>query len=339
MTTQSQQVHLVRRPDGFPREDDFALREVGLTDLRDGEVRVQNELLSVDPYMRGRMNDRASYVAPYELDEVMTGLSIGRVIESRDERLAPGDVVRHPWGWRDVAQGPGGTFERLEESAQVPVSAYLGPLGPTGVTAYVGLLHVARMKPGDIVFVSAAAGAVGSVAGQLAKLRGAELVVGSAGSDMKTHALVEEFGYDIAVNYRSGDLLESLRKAGVEEIDVYLDNVGGSHLEAALALLRDHGRVAASGAISLYNEQDSAPGPRYMENIIFRSLSIRGFLLRDFPGIAEEFLSEVAPLVANGSIRYRESIVEGIEAAVPAFLGLLRGENTGKMLVRVGHDV
>jgi NADPH-dependent curcumin reductase CurA len=330
---ESIQVSLARRPSGRPVAEDFQLRRVRLPDLRDGDVRVANHFVSVDPYMRGRMDDRASYVPPYALDEPMTGLSLGVVSVSESPDLEVGTFVVHSQGWRDVAQGPASDFRRVADLPGVPLSAHLGALGPTGLTAYVGVLRAAAMQPGDTVFVSGAAGAVGSMVGQIARLKGARRVIGSAGSAEKVKTAQELFGYDAVFDYHDAPVLEQLADAAPEGIDVYFDNVGGDHLEAALSAFNYGGRAALCGAISLYDAAGSAPGPRFMENIVYRSLSLRGFLLQDYPGAMTEFLAEIAPLVASGDITYRETFVQGIEHAVDAFLGLLDGHNVGKMLV------
>lgn len=330
----STQVHLVRRPAGRPIPQDFQVVGVVLPPLEAGEVRVSNMYISVDPYMRGRMDDRPSYVAPYSLGEAMAGAAIGTVIESTSPQVTIGETVMHRFGWRDVAQGPASSFRQVKTSPRVPISAYLGVLGSTGMTAYIGLLDVARMKPGETVFVSGAAGAVGSIVGQIARLKGAGRVIGSAGSDEKVRLLTGKYGYDTAFNYRNGPVLDQLRAAAPEGIDVYFDNVGGEHLEAALDSFNYGGRAALCGAISLYDSPGALPGPRFMENIIYRSLNLQGFLLGDYMAREPAFASEMGPWVTAGAVIHEETIVDGIEHSVEAFLGLLTGANTGKMLVK-----
>lgn len=333
----STQIQLIRRPQGKPTSEDFRREQVTLEPLAQGEVRVRNEFISVDPYMRGRMNDSKSYIPPFALGETMTGSAVGRVIESRSESLTEGDLVTHFMGWRDIAQGRAEEFTRVAELGDKPSSAYLGVLGLTGMTAYAGLTKVAQMKEDDTVFVSGAAGAVGSIVGQIARHRGAKAVIGSAGSDEKTALLTERYGFSHALNYKEAPIMEQLAEAAPEGIDVYFDNVGGDHLEAALAHLNRYGRAALCGAISVYNAEDphALAGPRFMTNIVTRSLTLKGFVLQDYLQHAEEFRAEIAPLVMDGSIKDDETVVEGLDHAVEAFLGLFEGKNTGKMVVRI----
>lgn len=330
----STQVQLVARPVGWPTAADFRTVTVPLDDLAPGQVRVQNEFISVDPYMRGRMNDVKSYTPPFALGETMTGGAVGRVVASTTDAIAVGDVVVHQLGWRDVAQGDAAGFRVVPELPGVPVSAYLGVLGMTALTAYVGLLEIAAMAPGDTVFVSGAAGAVGSMVGQIARLKGAGRVIGSAGSAAKVALLTERYGFDAAFSYKDGAVADQLAAAAPEGIDVYFDNVGGDHLEAALASFRDGGRAALCGAISQYNSTEEATGPRNMANIVTRGLTLRGFTigghLQHFPA----FSADMAGWLASGDVVYDETVVDGLENAVEAFLGLMRGENTGKMVVR-----
>jgi NADPH-dependent curcumin reductase CurA len=331
----AREVHLVRRPHGFPEHDDFALVDRELSGLGDGEVLVANHHFSVDPYMRGRMNDIPSYVAPYALDEVMDGRAIGEVLASTVVGIAVGDVVRTNLGWRTHGIAPATGVERLDVPDGVPPSAYLGVLGVPGLTAWVGLLDVAGLQAGDTVFVSAAAGAVGSLVGQLARLKGASRVIGSAGSSAKVAWLTDELGFDAAFSYRDAPVRRSLRAAAPRGIDVYFDNVGHDHLEAALASANDFARFAICGMIAGYNDtaDQRSPGVGNLAEIVRKRLAIRGFIVTDSLGRNAAFLQEVAPWVAQGCIRYRETAFSGIEHAVDAFRGLLRGENTGKTLV------
>jgi NADPH-dependent curcumin reductase CurA len=330
----SREIHLAARPDGAPTAADFALVETDVRPPGDGEVVVRNTFLSVDPYMRGRMNDARSYLPPFAVGAVMDGGAVGEVLESRSPALSVGDTVTHMKGWREYATAGAAEFRRVD-AAIVPASQYLGALGTTGFSAWIGLFDIARMKDGDVVFVSGAAGAVGSVAGQLARLRGASRVIGSAGSDEKVGHLLADLHFDGAFNYRNGPVRRQLRDAAPDGIDVYFDNVGGDHLEAAIGCLRQHGRAALCGAISQYNATEPRPGPRNMSLVVTRRLTLRGFIVFDHQARFADFLSEVAPLVASGSLVTRETIVDGIENAPEAFMGLLRGNNTGKMLVRV----
>ncbi|MDO5743422.1 MAG: NADP-dependent oxidoreductase [Micrococcaceae bacterium] len=336
MTTQSStQIHLARRPSGWPVHEDFRTTTVQLPDLAEGEVRVANEFISVDPYMRGRMNDAKSYATPYALDEVMNGGAVGRVVQSRAEGLPVGSPVLHQQGWRDIAQGPAAGFRLLQDVPGLPLSAYLGMLGLTGLTAYVGLLHIAELKEGDTVFVSGAAGAVGSAVGQIARLKGASTVIGSAGSDEKVKLLTQKYGFDAAFNYKDAPVREQLAKAAPQGIDVYFDNVGGDHLEAALDAFNQGGRAALCGAISLYNATEPAPGPDNMANMVTRSLKLRGFIVGDHAEHMGEFMRDMTGWIGERKIAMDETVVEGLENAVDAFLELMRGANTGKMVVKL----
>jgi NADPH-dependent curcumin reductase CurA len=325
----SREIHLVARPRGEPSPADFALVEVDVPEPADGEVVIRNAFVSVDPYMRGRMNDAASYVPPFALGEPMTGGAIGQIVASRNERFAEGSWVGHALGWRELALSDGSGLVPFDPSV-APVSTALGVLGMPGLTAYVGLLDVGRAEAGETIFVSGAAGAVGSAVGQLAKHRGLR-VIGSAGSAEKV-AWLKELGFDDAFDYHE----TSPRDALGDGIDLYFDNVGGPILEAALSALRPHGRVVACGAISHYNATEPPPGPRNLFLVVTRRLRIEGFIVSDHYDRMPAFLAEVAPMVRAGTMRYRETVVDGIENAPAAFIGLLSGQNTGKMLVRVG---
>ncbi|WP_068426993.1 NADP-dependent oxidoreductase [Piscicoccus intestinalis] len=330
----STQVQLVARPHGWPTPDDFRVERELLDELAPGQVRVVNEFISVDPYMRGRMNDAKSYVPPFQLERAMTGGAVGRVVASRSE-IPVDSLVLHQQGWRDVAQGDAGGFQVVPRLPGAPSSVHLGILGMTGLTAYVGLTTIARMAPGDTVFVSGAAGAVGSAVGQFARLLGASRVVGSAGSAQKVAALTSRYGFDAALNYKDAPVREQLPQLVPDGIDVYFDNVGGDHLQAALDSMNRHGRVALCGAISGYNATDRAPGPDNLTNLITRSLTLEGFTLGDHFDKAPEFADVVTPWFREGKLAYDETVVDGIENAVQAFLDMMRGANTGKMVVRV----
>lgn len=336
MTTtglRNREVHLASRPNGAVTLDHFTLAETDVRPPAEGEVVVRNTYLSVDPYMRGRMNDVKSYVPPFEVGQVLDGGALGEVIESRSPDLSVGDTVTHNFGWREYATAKAGDF-RLVDTTSIPATAYLCALSMIGLTAWVGLVDIAQMREGDIVFVSGAAGAVGSMAGQIARLRGASRVIGSAGSDEKVRWLTDELGLDAAFNYKNGPVRTQLRQAAPDGIDVYFDNVGGEHLEAAIGASRLHGRVALCGMISHYNDAEPVAGPRNLPICIGKRLTLRGFIISDHQHRMRDFLSEVGPWIADGRLKTRETIVEGIEHAPEAFLGLLRGDNTGKMLVR-----
>ncbi|GGP39322.1 NADP-dependent oxidoreductase [Streptomyces melanogenes] len=332
----SREWHLVARPHGWPVPADFALREVPVAAPAEGRILVRNLFMSVDPYMRGRMNDVKSYIPPFQLDKPMDGGAVGEVVASNDERFAVGDHVLHGLGWREYADLDAKHATKVDASL-APLSTYLGVLGMTGLTAYAGLFDVASFKEGDAVFVSGAAGAVGSQVGQMARLKGASRVIGSAGSDEKVKWLVEELGFDAAFNYKNGPVRDQLRAAAPDGIDVYFDNVGGDHLEAAISSLNVHGRATICGMIAGYNDTEPTPGPRNMAMIIGKRLRLQGILVGDHAALQPQFVQEVAGWIASGELKYGETVVEGIDNGVEAFLGMLRGENTGKMVVSLGE--
>jgi len=323
--------HLKSRPNGMPTSDNFELKETALPELGEGQVRVRNRWLSVDPYMRGRMNDVKSYVPAFQVGEPLEGGAIGEIVESRAEGLAPGDLVLHMAGWRDEAVVAARGVNKLPNLGAEP-QKFLGVLGVTGATAYFGLLDVASAKPGDIVFVSAAAGAVGSVVVQLAKAKGMT-AIGSAGGEQKC-GFVRSLGADQVVDYRAGPILNSLSAAAPDGVDVYFDNVGGDHLDAAFALARNNARFAICGMIAGYNDPNPASF-RFIMRIIAARIRLKGFIVFDFQSRMDEFYREMGQLVASGAVKAQETVVDGLENTPDAFLGLFRGENTGKMLVRL----
>jgi NADPH-dependent curcumin reductase CurA len=344
--------HLVRRPQGWPVPEDFELREIPVTSpspaatregtrsarrtsLADGRILVRNLHFSVDPYMRGRMNDVKSYVPPFELDKPMNGAAVGEVVASAADGFTPGDLVLHLLGWREYADLDARHATKADTSA-APLTAYLGALGATGLTAYAGLLEVASIKEGDAVFVSGAAGAVGSQAGQIARLKGASRVIGSAGSDDKVRLLREEYGFNAAFNYKDGPVVEQLKKAAPDGIDIYFDNVGGEHLEAAISRMNPYGRVVLCGMIGQYNATEPTPAPRNLAQAIGKRLRLQGMIVTDYADLQPRFVEEVSGWIRSGGLKYHETFVEGIEHGVDAFLGVLRGENTGKMIVTLG---
>ncbi len=332
MSSIAREIRLASRPKGEPTAENFSVATLELPPLADGSALVRNLFMSVDPYMRGRMNDVKSYIPPFQIGKPLEGGAVGEVVESRAPGLVPGDVVTSNLGWRDRFVAPASELRKVDPAVK-PLSSYLGLLGPTGLTAWAGLTLV-DVKAGDRVFVSAAAGATGSVAGQLAKARGAR-VIGSAGTPEKVKMLVDELGFDAAFNYRDGDLARQLRKASPDGIDVYFDNVGGDHLEAAISAMRLHGRIIVCGAISNYNDEAPSPGPRNMAMMIGKRLTMRGFLVFDWFERMADFLKEVTPLVAAGKLVTRETVVEGFDHAPQAFIDLLRGANVGKMVVKL----
>lgn len=331
----STQIQLISRPSGWPSHENFRTATIEYSVLEPGQVRVLNEYVSVDPYMRGRMNDTRSYVAPFALGETITGGAVGRVVESRADSLPVGAAVLHQHGWSDVIQADAETFRAVPDIEGLPLSVHLHILGMTGLTAYVGLTAIADMKKGDTVFVSGAAGAVGTAVGQIAKQLGAGRVIGSAGSPEKVALLTEKYGYDEAFNYKEISVREQLAVSAPDGVDVYFDNVGGDHLEAALDVMSDHGRIALCGAISGYNATERTPGPDNMANIITRGLKLEGFTLANYLELAGEFREKMSTWFAEGAINYDETVVEGIEHTVDAFVDMMRGANTGKMLVRI----
>jgi len=338
VATQSREIRLAARPRGEPLESDFTMVETELPDPDPGQVLVRNLVMSVDPYMRGRMDDRPSYAPPWQLGQPAEGAAVGEVIASQVSELPAGCLVLHASGWRDYALLPARQVERVDPVAGLSSSSYLGVLGMPGLTAYAGLFEVAGFRPGESVFVSGAAGAVGSLVGQFARLRGASRVVGSAGSLAKLHFLTEELGFDAAFDYHEAPVRQQLRQAAPDGIDVYFDNVGGEHLEAALDCLNLHGRVAMCGAISSYNSTERPVGPANLSVAIGKRLTLRGFLVTDHAALRQEFRETVAGWLASGQLVVRETVVTGLEQAVPAFIGMLRGANTGKMVVRLASD-
>jgi len=324
----SRSVHLVARPEGLPTEEDFAVVETDVADATEGEVLVQNLYMSVDPAMRPRLS------AGYELGETMAAGAIGRVVQSRTPDLAVGDVVSNGLGFREFFVSPPQGLRRLEPVGDLPLTVHMHVLGGTGFTAYGGILEVAGLKAGDKVFVSTAAGAVGSVAAQIAKIRG-NWVVGSTGSAAKADWLVNEAGLDAAINYRDTPIRKGLREKAPEGIDVYFDNVGGDHLDAALAAMRPLGRVAVCGMISGYNEPGARTTVHNLANIIYGRINIRGFTVADFAELRHDFRRDMTEWLRDGRIRYQETVLEGIEHAPKALIGLFEGLNTGKMLVKL----
>jgi NADPH-dependent curcumin reductase CurA len=328
----SREIRLASRPVGVPTTAHFSLAELELPAVGEGQVLVRNLYMSVDPYMRGRMNDVKSYVPPFQIGAPLEGGAIGEVMESRVPDVTPGAIVQSNRGWREHFVADAREVRVIDRPLE-PLSLYLGALGMTGFTAWVGL-SLGDLKPGEHVFVSGAAGAVGSIAGQLARLRGCR-VVGSAGGAEKVRLVQDEFGFDAAFNYKDGDVSGQLRAAAPDGIDVYFDNVGGDHLEAALDAVHVNGRIVACGAISRYNATEPVPGPRNYFLIVTKRLTVRGFIVSDWLRRLPEFLAEVAPAVSDGRIRSRETIVEGLARAPEAFLGLFGGENVGKMIVKL----
>ena len=323
---------LISRPDGMPTAENFALVDLAQATLDDGQVRIENLWLSVDPYMRGRMNDAKSYTPPFELDKPMQGGAIGKVTESRSDQFKEGDMVQHFAGWRDEAVLPADQVQPLPQLDTDP-QAYLGQLGMPGMTAYFGLLHVAEAKEGDTVFVSAAAGAVGSTVVQIAKAKGCH-VIGSAGGNDKC-AWVQSLGADAVIDYK-GDVpvAKALGEAARNGIDVYFDNVGGDHLDAALAHANMHARFAICGMIEGYNSAEPTE-LRYLMRVIGQRIRLQGFIVSDFTDQAADFYRDMGGWLGDDKLKREETVVEGLEKMPDAFLGLFSGNNRGKMLVKV----
>jgi hypothetical protein len=330
--TVSREIRLASRPQGIPTAANFKLAHTELKTLPDQQVLVRNLFMSVDPYMRGRMNDRKSYVPPFTIGKVLEGGAVGEVVESRAKEFKVGDAVVSNFGWREYFIASPKDLHPVSRAIQ-PLSVYLGVLGMTGMTAWAGL-HLVKVEAGDVIYISGAAGAVGNVAGQLAKIRGCK-VIGSAGSMEKVKFLREECGFDIAFDYKTGPIVEQLKVEAPDGIDVYFDNVGGEALEAALATLRIHGRIIACGGISGYNEGKPRPGPANLFNMITKRLTMKGFIVRDWLDRQGEFEREVGGYLQSEKLKSKETVVEGLDQAEGAFIGLFAGNNIGKMVVKL----
>ena len=334
MTATSREVRLKSRPVGQPTPDAFELAQTQVRDPGAGEVQVQNLWMSVDPYMRGRMYDRPSYVPPFEIGKPLQGHAVGRVCASGEDRFKAGDLVQSMFGWRERFTAAADHVQPLDTHGVAP-QAFLGVAGMPGLTGWAGLLKVAQMKAGDVVFVSGAAGAVGQVVCQVARLKGAARVVGSAGGPDKI-AWLREIGCDGVIDYKAEpDLKAALAREAPKGIDVYFDNVGGAHLEAAMDAARPFARFAECGMISQYNAAEPAPGPSNMSLVVGKRLRVQGFIVSDFQSDQGEFAREMAGWIGAGQIRWQETVDEGIESAPGAFIKLFTGGNTGKMLVKL----
>lgn len=332
----NRQVRLASRPSGWVTPENFELVDADVGEPGDGEVLVRNIFMSVDPYMRGRMNDVKSYIPPFQVGEVLQAGVVGQVVASNYDGIDEGDHVTGMLGWENYSISDGRSLRKLPAGG-APLSWHLGILGMPGMTAYVGLMKIAAAKPGDNVFVSAASGAVGSVVGQLARIHECR-VAGSAGSNEKVALLKSEFGYNAAFNYKSSaSLAASVKEACPKGIDVLFENVGGEMMEAALWNMRDYGRIALCGMIADYNAAEPPPGPRGMMVMIGRRLTMRGFIVTDHPEACEEYVRKAAGWVAEGKLTYRETVAEGIDNAAQAFIDMLKGGNTGKQIVQLSE--
>ncbi len=331
-TINSREIHLISRPDGLPRPENFAVVETSLAEPGPGEVLVRNIYLSVDPAMRPPLTNGQT-----QLNTPMTGSALGRVVESRHDQFVPGDHVISRKGMRDYCVVAAKNLEKIETSSE-PLSTHLHLLGATGLTAYGGLLVTGELKEQETVFVSAAAGAVGSVAGQIARIKQCR-VVGSCGSDEKVRYITEELGFDYGINYKTGSLARELHIACPEGIDVYFDNVGGAHLDAAVGQMRPLGRIPLCGMISSYNNKGArSEGVTKLSNMIYNRVMMRGFVVYEFAPMRDRFLADMRQWLAEGKIKYRETIMEGLENTPNALIGLFTGENIGKMLVHLADE-
>jgi len=336
-TPKNRDIRLVRRPSGVPELADFELVESQIPSPAEGQVLVHNLYMSVDPYMRGRMAERKSYAPPFQLGEVLQGGAVGRVVVGGGGFL-PGEYVLSFNGWREWFVSDGSDLTRIDPSI-APIRAYLGVLGMPGLTAYVGLTRIGGLKPEDRVFVSAAAGAVGSVACQIARNMGCEIVVGTAGSQEKCAWLTRELGIRAAINYREeDDLSAAIEREMPGGIDLYFENVGGRHLVGALDNMRQNGRIVICGLIDQYNSAEPPPGPRNLALVLARRLTMRGFLVFDHYDLRERFLADMRDWIAQRKMTWRETVAEGIECAPSALIGLFKGDNIGKMLVKIAED-
>jgi NADPH-dependent curcumin reductase len=328
----NRQILLKSRPVGLPSPANFEAVEATMPAMGDGDVLRRTLFLSLDPYMRGRMSDQPSYAAPVGLGDVMCGHTVSQVVESRHPTFRPGDVVAGYDGWQQFAAAPGKDLRKLDPSV-APISTAIGVLGMTGLTAYVGLVDIGQPKTGETVLVSAASGAVGSIVGQLAKIRGCR-AVGIAGSREKCRYVVDELGFDACVNYKTDELVPALQAACPSGADIYFENVGGAVFAAALRVINRGARIPLCGMISDYNATENPAGPNLRQLLVQRA-TIRGFIVSDHFDRFPPFLEELTPLVRDGRIKYREDIVDGLDAAPAALIGLFEGRNFGKMLVRV----
>lgn len=335
-TTKNRQVLLIKRPEGLPTPGDFKFEDTEVEQPQEGQVVVKTLYLSVDPYMRGRMNDSKSYIPPYQLNEVIKGGAVGEIVESKSDKYKEGDKVIGMLGWQLFNTVDDSKVTKIDESI-APVSAYLSVLGLTGLTAYFGLLDIGQPKEGETVVVSGAAGSVGMFVGQIAKIKGAR-VVGIAGTDEKCQYLMEELNFDAAINYKTTEnIKQDLEKACPDGVDVYFDNVGGSISDAVMSLLNDHARIPLCGAISSYNSTDGDMGPRIHSQMIKTRSLIKGFVLSDYADRQSEGLQELGKWLSEGKLKYEETVVDGFDNVVEAFLQLFKGANLGKMLVKVSE--
>ncbi|MEM7348280.1 MAG: NADP-dependent oxidoreductase [Chloroflexota bacterium] len=333
----NREIHLKSRPTGMPTAENFELVSISIPEPKSGEVLVRNIYMSVDPYMRGRMIDRKSYTPPFQLGEPLAGGCVGQIVTSNGSKFQPGDFVLGMLGWREYYVSAEKYLTKIDPSL-APLQSFLGTMGMPGQTAYIGLLDIGQPKEGETVFVSAASGAVGAIVCQIAKIKGCR-VVGSAGSEKKVAWLKEVAGVDAAFNYKTvGKISDELAKLCPNGIDVYFENVGGEHLEAAITHMNPFGRISLCGMISQYNNTQPTPGPNNLIAAVGKRLRLQGFIVSDHQDRLPDFYTDMAKWIADGKIKWEETILDGIDQAPEAFMGLFKGENMGKMIVKLGDD-
>ncbi|MDQ0269765.1 NADP-dependent oxidoreductase [Cytobacillus purgationiresistens] len=333
---ENRSILLVKRPEGMPNQDNFKLITKDVPEIGDGEVLIRTIYLSVDPYMRGRMNGVKTYADPFELNEVLSGGVVGKVVESRNEKFQIGDIIEGRLSWADYAVSKGDNIRKIDPSL-APISTAVGVVGMPGLTAYFGFLDIGKPKQGETVVVSGAAGAVGSTVGQIAKIKGC-YVVGIAGTAEKCKYLKEELGFDQVINYKTDNVKQKLKEHCPNGVDIYFDNVGGEISDAVIRRINYQSRIILCGQISAYNLQSIDSGPRVQGQLIQKSALMQGFIVGDFAKQHREGLKQLGQWVSEGSIKYRENVIEGLENTPDAFIGLFRGENTGKQLVKVNNE-
>lgn len=326
---------LHKRPSGYPKSEDFRLVESEFPELLEGEILIESKFLSLDPYMRGRMNDTKSYAPSVKLGDVMTGEAVGKVIKSRNRKIKEGYFVNAHIGWQEYGKTDGNSV-RIIDPNLAPISTALGILGMPGLTAYFGLLNICKPLPGDTVVVSAASGAVGAVVGQIAKIMGCR-VIGIAGSEQKIDYCSSELNFDFVINYKKENVINKILEYAPEGVDVYFDNVGGEISDAVISNIAIGGRIAICGQISLYNLEEASMGPRMGGTLLINQASMQGFLVFQFKSQYQDGLIRLSDWVRKGSLKYKEDIIDGIENVPKAFIGMMNGQNFGKLLIRLNN--
>ncbi|MFD1606475.1 NADP-dependent oxidoreductase [Oceanobacillus luteolus] len=336
MSTLNRSIKLVSRPQGMPTYENFELVTNSLPTINEGELLIRTIYLSVDPYMRGRMNGVKTYVDPFQLNEVLIGGVVGEVVESKNNDFKTGEIVEGRLGWSDFSVSNGSNIRKIDPTL-APISTSLGVVGMPGLTAYFGLLDIGKAKEGETVVISGAAGAVGMVAGQIAKIKGCR-VIGIAGSEEKVNYLSNQLGFDQTINYKTENVLDALKAACPSGVDIYFDNVGGEISDAVIKLINYKARIIVCGQISQYNNEQIETGPRIQGQLIQRSALMQGFIVSDYADRFGEGYRQLGKWVKEGRLQYRENVVDGLENAPDAFIGLFRGDNIGKQLVRVSEE-